>query len=118
MKKSIKFCLFLVVAVMVLGLFACGGAGGAYGKWRLDVWGTPGDPSDDAIYDLKSGGTCTLSLESLGVSYDVACTITGNTISITEPTSGETLSSTYVVSGSTLTLTDPDGSTYSMTRVP
>jgi uncharacterized protein RhaS with RHS repeats len=57
-------------------------------------------------------------MESYGVTYDMPCTISGNSVTITDPDTNTTATSAYSVSGNTLTLTDPDGTQTQMIRVP
>jgi hypothetical protein len=54
----------------------------------------------------------------MGISYDISCTISGNSITMTEPMSGTTTTMTYSISGNTLKLSDTSGVSTTMTRVP
>ncbi len=118
MKKSIGFGLFLAAIILVLALVACGTPGSAIvGRWGYDVAGTA-DTADDIIFEFRATGTCTVSMESYDVTYDMPCTLTSNSITITDPDTNTTATSGYSVSGNVLTLTDPDGTQTQMNRVP
>jgi hypothetical protein len=118
MRKSIRSGLILLVAVMVMALVACNSGSAILGKWAYDIAGTPSDTSDDIIFEFKTGGTCNMSMSSMGISYDISCTISGNSITMTEPMSGTTTTMTYSISGNTLKLSDTSGVSTTMTRVP
>lgn len=119
MKK--KIVTFTLIGVMVFALTACGGDTKILGKWRItevnagDIVMTQeeiGEMGMDAGYlKLNKSGSCELCI--LEDEFEGSWTMSEDTITVKY---GEELTGTATVNGDVMTLTDTEGSVYTLNK--